>query len=159
MEGTRPILVEVQGLTSTTAYGTARRTANGFDVNRLQMLIAVLTKRVGIGLADQDIYVNVVGGLRLSEPAVDLGVALAVASSFRETRVSPQLVALGEVGLSGELRSVGQLERRLQEAASLGFKQALVPATLGRGMVRPPDGLTLTRVSSLGEAIEEALGR
>jgi DNA repair protein RadA/Sms len=80
MEGTRPILVEVQGLTSTSAYGTARRTANGFDLNRLQMLIAVLTKRVGIGLADQDIYVNVVGGLRLTEPAVDLGVALAVAS-------------------------------------------------------------------------------
>ncbi|HEX5164864.1 MAG TPA: DNA repair protein RadA [Thermomicrobiales bacterium] len=159
MEGTRPILVEVQGLTSTSAYGTARRTANGFDLNRLQMLIAVLTKRVGIGLADQDIYVNVVGGLRLSEPAVDLGVALAVASSFRETRVSSHLVALGEVGLSGELRSVGQLERRLQEAASLGFKQALVPATLGRGMVRPPDGLLLTRVSSLREAIEEALGR
>ena len=87
------------------------------------------------------------------------GVALAVASSFRETRVNPHLIALGEVGLSGELRSVSQLERRLQEAANLGFKQALVPATLGRGMVRPPDGLTLVRVSSLAEAIEEALGR
>ena len=159
MEGTRPILVEVQGLTSTTSYGTARRTANGFDLNRLQMLVAVLTKRVGIDLADQDIYVNVVGGLRLSEPAVDMGVALAVASSFREVRVDPQMVAIGEVGLSGELRSVAQLERRLQEAANLGFKQALVPATLGRGMVRPPEGLTLMRVSSLSEAIEQALGR
>ncbi len=159
MEGTRPILVEVQGLTSTTAYGTARRTANGFDLNRLQMLIAVLTKRVGIGLADQDIYVNVVGGLRLSEPACDLGVALAIASSFRETRVDPHLVALGEVGLSGELRSVSQLERRLQEATSLGFTQALIPATLGRGMVRPPEGLTLIRVSSLYEAIDTALKR
>lgn len=159
MEGTRPILVEVQGLTSTTSYGTARRTANGFDLNRLQMLVAVLTKRVGIGLADQDIYVNVVGGLRLSEPSVDMGVALAVASSFREVRVNPQMVAIGEVGLSGELRSVAQLERRLQEAANLGFKQALVPATLGRGIVRPPEGLSLVRVSSLSEAIEEALGR
>jgi DNA repair protein RadA/Sms len=159
MEGTRPILVEVQALTSTSAYGTARRTANGFDLNRLQMLVAVLTKRVGIGLADQDIYVNVVGGLRLSEPAVDLGVALAVASSFREVRVNPHLVAIGEVGLSGELRSVAQLERRLQEATNLGFKQALVPATLGRGMIRPPEGLSLVRVSSLVEAIEEALGR
>lgn len=159
MEGTRPILVEVQGLTSTTSYGTARRTANGFDLNRLQMLIAVLTKRVGIGLADQDVYVNVVGGLRLSEPAVDLGVALVIASSYRETRVDPQLVALGEVGLSGELRSVSQLERRLQEAANLGFKQALVPATLGRGMVRPPEGIALTRVATVNEALDVALGR
>jgi DNA repair protein RadA/Sms len=159
MEGTRPILVEVQGLTTTSAYGNARRTANGFDINRLHMLIAVLTRRVGIGLADQDVYVNVVGGLRLSEPAADLGVAVAIASSFREARVEPRLLVVGEVGLSGELRSVGQLERRLQEASKLGFSRALVPATVGRGLVRSPDGIALTRVASVGEAIDQALGR
>jgi DNA repair protein RadA/Sms len=156
MEGTRPILVEVQGLTTTSAYGNARRTANGIDVNRLHMLVAVLTKRVGIMLGDQDVYVNVVGGLRLGEPAVDAGVALAIASSFREARVDSHLVTVGEVGLSGELRSVGQLERRLQEAAKLGFRRALVPATLGRGLVRPPEGLELMRVGSIAEAIERA---
>jgi DNA repair protein RadA/Sms len=156
MEGTRPILVEVQGLTTTSAYGNARRTANGIDVNRLHMLVAVLTKRVGITLGDQDVYVNVVGGLRLGEPAVDAGVAIAIASSFREMRVDSQLVAVGEVGLSGELRSVAQLERRLQEASKLGFKRALVPATLGRGMVRPPEGMEVTRVGSLVEAIDQA---
>lgn len=159
MEGTRPILVELQGLTTTSAYGNARRTTNGFDVNRLHMLVAVLTKRVGIGLGDQDVYVNVVGGLKLTEPAADLGIVVAIASSFREARVDRELVVLGEVGLSGELRSVSQLERRLQEAAKLGFRQALVPATLGRGMVRPPDGLTITRVTSASEAIDKALDR
>jgi DNA repair protein RadA/Sms len=157
MEGTRPILVEVQGLTSTSAYGNARRTANGIDVNRLHMLVAVLTKRVGISLGDQDVYVNVVGGLRLSEPAADLGVAIAIASSYREARVDSHLVAVGEIGLSGELRSVAQLERRLQEASKLGFTRALVPATLGRGMVRPPNGLELRRVASISEAIDQAL--
>ena len=159
MEGTRPILVEVQGLTTTSAYGNARRTANGLDLNRLQMLVAVLTKRVGISLFDQDVFVNVVGGLRLGEPAADLGVALAIASSFREARVDPHLAVVGEVGLSGELRSVTQLERRLQEAAGLGFKRALIPATLGRGMVRPPEGLDVARASSLNDAIDTALQR
>ena len=159
MEGTRPILVEVQGLTSTAAYGNPRRTANGVDLNRLQMLVAVLSKRVGIGLFDQDVFVNVVGGLRLAEPAVDLGIALAIASSFREARVDPRTVAVGEVGLSGELRSVAQLERRLLEAAKLGFERAIVPATLGRGLVRPPRGLRLDRAASLHEAIDLAVGR
>jgi DNA repair protein RadA/Sms len=159
MEGTRPILVEVQGLTTNAAYGNPRRTANGIDLNRLQMLVAVLTKRVGVGPFDQDVFVNVVGGLRLAEPAVDLGVALAIASSFREARVDPRLVAVGEVGLSGELRSVAQLERRLQEAAKLGFKRAIVPATLGRGLVRPPQGLELTRAATLYEAIDAAVAR
>jgi len=158
MEGTRPILIEVQGLTTSSAFGNARRTANGFDLNRLQMLVAVLTKRVGISLFDQDIFVNVVGGLKLGEPAADLGIALAIASSFREARVNTEMIAVGEIGLSGELRSVSQLERRLQEAAKLGFRQALVPATLGRGLVRPPAEMTLTRVSSLADAVQAALG-
>jgi DNA repair protein RadA/Sms len=157
VEGTRPILVEVQGLTTTAAYGTARRTVNGFDFNRLQMLVAVLTRRVGLDLGDQDIFVNVVGGLRIEEPAADLGVALAVASSFRERRVDPGTVAIGEVGLSGELRSVGQLERRLSEAANLGFSRVIAPATLGRGLTRPPSGIVVERASTLAEAVDFAL--
>lgn len=157
MEGTRPILVEVQGLTSPAAYGSARRTANGFDANRLAMLLAVLSKRVGLGLADQDVFVNVVGGLRLDEPAADLGVAVALASSFRERRVAPNLILVGEVGLAGELRSVGQLERRLQEASKMGFDTAIVPGVLGRGLVRSPDALTLIRAATLAEAVDRAL--
>jgi len=159
MEGTRPILVEVQGLTSTSAFGNARRTANGIDLSRIQMLVAVLSKRVGLSLADQDVFVNVVGGMKLSEPAADLGVALSIASSYRESRVDPRLVAIGEVGLAGELRSVSQLERRLQEAAKLGFERAVVPAALGRGLVRPPAGLEIVRASTLDEAIDRSLDR
>lgn len=158
MEGTRPILVEVQGLTTAAAYGNARRSANGFDHNRLQMLVAVLSKRVGLTLNDQDIYVNVVGGLRAIEPAADLGVALAIASSYREQRIDGRLAAVGEVGLSGELRSVSQLERRMGEAAKLGFKRMLVPATLGRGLARPPAELEILRASTLAEAIDMSVG-
>lgn len=158
MEGTRPILVEVQGLTTAAAYGNARRSANGFDLTRLQMLVAVLSKRVGLPLNDQDIYVNVVGGLRAIEPAADLGVALAIASSFRERRVDNRLAVVGEVGLSGELRSVSQLERRMGEAAKLGFRKMLVPATLGRGMVRAPENIEVMRAASLAEAIDISLG-
>ena len=127
LEGTRPLLIEVQALTSHTANAQPRRTANGFDPNRLVMLVAVLSKRVGIPLFNQDIYVNIVGGLRISEPAVDLAVATAIASSYRNQRVDPEMVLVGEIGLSGELRSVSQLERRLNEAAKLGFKRGLVP--------------------------------
>jgi DNA repair protein RadA/Sms len=159
VEGTRPILVEVQGLTVEAAYGNARRTANGFEINRLQMLVAVLARRVGLNLNDQDIFVNVVGGLRISEPAADLGVAVAIASSYRERRVHPGTVVVGEVGLSGELRSVGQFERRLNEAQKLGFNRVIAPAALGRGMVRPPDGLELVRASNLQEAIDQAVER
>jgi DNA repair protein RadA/Sms len=157
MEGTRPILVEVQGLTVDAAYGNARRTANGFELNRLQMLVAVLARRVGLGVLDQDIFVNVVGGLRVSEPAADLGVAVAIASSFRERRVHPGTAVVGEVGLSGELRSVGQFERRLNEAQKLGFERVIGPAALGRGLARAPEGLKLLRASTLSEAIDLAV--
>ena len=155
LEGTRPILVEVQALTSSTSFGLPRRTANGIDLNRLLVLTAVLTKRVGMGLSNQDIYINVVGGLKVNEPAMDLAVAVAVASSFRDVPVSPELVLVGEVGLSGELRSVGQLERRLSEAAKLGFTRAIYPPT-GR---KPhlPNGLQGLSVATLQEAIEAAL--
>lgn len=128
LEGTRPLLVEVQALTAHTGNAQPRRTANGFDMNRLLMLVAVLTKRVGLPLFNQDIYVNIVGGLRISEPAVDLAVALSIASSYRNRRSDSDLVLIGEIGLSGELRSVSQLERRLEEAARLGFRRAITPS-------------------------------
>lgn len=157
MEGSRPILVEVQALTSPTAYGLPRRSANGLDTNRLQLLVAVLQKRVGFGLGTQDIYANVVGGLRIAEPAADLAISIAVASSFKERLVDPRTVAIGEVGLSGELRSVNQLERRLAEAKRLGFTRAVVPAVLGRRSGGLGDGLELIRVSTLAEAIAAAV--
>src|SRR5215211_2722812 len=157
MEGSRPILVEVQALTSSTAYGLPRRSGNGFDANRLQLLVAVLQKRVGLGLGSQDIYANVVGGLRIVEPAADLAVAIAVASSFKERLVDPRTVSIGEIGLSGELRSVNQLERRLTEASRLGFKRAVIPANLGRRSRGFGEGLELVRAATVGEAIEAAV--
>ncbi|HYO48650.1 MAG TPA: DNA repair protein RadA [Chloroflexia bacterium] len=155
LEGTRPILVEVQALTSSTTFGLPRRTANGIDLNRLLLLTAVLTKRVGMGLSNQDIYVNVVGGLKISEPAVDLAVAAAVASSYRDVPVSPDMALIGEVGLSGELRSVGQLERRLGEAAKLGFKRAIYPPSTRKPTL--PQGLQGLSVATVQEAIEAAM--
>ena len=157
VEGTRPILVEVQALTTSTAFGMPRRSANGFDTNRLQLLVAVLQKRVGLSLGGQDIYANVVGGLRIGEPAADLPLALAVASSFKERRVEPRTVAIGEIGLSGELRSVSQLERRLLEAKRLGFERAIIPASTPR-QDGTETGLPTTRVGSVGEAMEATLG-
>jgi DNA repair protein RadA/Sms len=156
LEGTRPILVEVQALTSTTSFGMPRRTANGIDLNRLLLLIAVLTKRVGMGgLSNQDIYVNVVGGLKITEPAIDLAVATAVASSFRDVPVSPECVLVGEVGLSGELRTVGQLDRRLSEAAKLGFTRAVYPPVARKPQL--PQGMKGISVATVQEAIEAAL--
>ncbi len=128
IEGSRPLLVEMQALTTPTSFGLPRRTANGVDFNRLLLVVAVLTKRLGLRLGNQDIMVNVTGGIKVGEPAADLGIALAVASSFRDVGVDPHMVAVGEVGLSGELRSVAQLERRVAEASRLGFKRCLVPA-------------------------------
>ncbi len=161
MEGTRPILVEVQALASTTAFGLPRRTANGNDLNRLLLLVAVLSKRVGLRLSDQDVFVNVVGGLKVSEPASDLAVATAIVSSFRNKPVSADLVLVGEVGLSGELRSVGQIEARLREASKLGFKRCVIPRSLARTVI---DKLADDNASfevlgarSLDEAIDMAL--
>jgi DNA repair protein RadA/Sms len=158
MEGTRPLLVEVQALSSTTSFGHPRRTANGIDVNRLLLLVAVLSKRVGLRLFDQDVFVNVVGGLRITEPAADLAVALAIASGYQNVALPPDLVVVGEVGLSGELRTVSQLSRRLHEAAKLGFRRCIVPRTY-----RPPhdlpDGMEVVSAASLSEAITSALAR
>jgi len=156
MEGTRPLLVEIQGLTSPTSFGNPRRTPNGIDFNRLLLTVAVLTRRVGLSLGDQDVFVNVVGGLAIDEPAADLAVAAAIASSLRGLPLRAEVVLIGEVGLSGELRMVGQMPARLNEAARLGFKTAVVPKRLRRG--EPwPDDLQIIEVRSLKQALDHAL--
>jgi DNA repair protein RadA/Sms len=127
LEGTRPFLVEVQGLVARSAFGMVRQKAQGFDANRLALLVAVLEKRVGIKLEDQDIFLNVVGGVRVEDPAADLGVALAVASSFLDKPVPSDIAVLGEVGLSSEVRSVAHIVTRLNEAEKLGFKRCIMP--------------------------------
>ena len=156
MEGTRPLLVEVQGLTSPSAFGYPRRTSNGVDNNRLLLLVAVLSRRVGIQLSDQDVFVNVVGGLQVSEPAADLALASAIASSARDRALPPDLALVGEVGLSGELRSVAQLSARLSEASKLGFREVVVPTT-ARGGVPAPAGLKVSVAASLAEALSLVL--
>lgn len=127
MEGTRPLLIEIQALTSTSVFGIPRRTANGMDYNRLTLLIAVLEKKVGLPLGSQDVYINVVGGIKINEPAVDLGVVLSAASSFKNTPIPKGTIAIGEVGLTGEVRSVNLIEKRIKEAEKLGFKCCLIP--------------------------------
>lgn len=156
MEGTRPLLVEIQGLTSQTNFGNPRRTPNGIDFNRLLLITAVLSRRLNIRLSEQDVFVNVVGGLRIDEPASDLAVAAAITSSMRDKPVRADLVLIGELGLSGELRMVGQMDARLREAASLGFKQAIVPRRLHRKQPWP-GGIEVTEARSLREAIKLAL--
>jgi len=158
MEGSRPLLVEIQALASTTSFGLPRRTANGVDMNRLLLLVAVLSKRVGLKLYDQDVFVNVVGGLRISEPAADLAIALAAASSFQGVPVPPDLAAVGEVGLSGEVRAVSHLSRRLNEAAKMGFRRCIVPATR-RSPGDVPAGIEAIPVRSLPDALAAALGK
>ncbi|HET9477583.1 MAG TPA: magnesium chelatase domain-containing protein, partial [Dehalococcoidia bacterium] len=156
VEGSRPLLVEVQALTSPTVTPAPRRTANGLDINRLLLVSAVLSRRLGESLAQQDIIASVVGGLRVAEPAADLAVALAIVSSQRDRPVPGDLVALGEVGLSGELRSVGQLDRRLGEAARLGFRRCVVPeANVKRGVAN--SGLELLPAATLRDALRLAL--
>src|SRR5512135_516893 len=148
MEGTRPILVEIQGLTSPSQFGNARRTPNGVDFNRLLLIAAVLTRRAGLKLGEQDVFVNVVGGLQIDEPAADLAVAAAIASSMRDQPLKADTVLIGEVGLSGELRMVGQLPARLREAARLGFKTAIVPKSIRKG--EPwPKGIDVIEARSL----------
>lgn len=156
MEGTRPLLVEIQGLTSPTQFGNARRTPNGVDFNRLLLTAAVLTRRVGMRLGEQDIFVNVVGGLTVSEPAADLAIAAAIASSMRNTPIRAEAVLIGEIGLSGELRMVGQMPARLKEAANLGFKIAIVPQRMRKNEPWSMD-IKVMEVRSLRQALEQAL--
>ena len=156
MEGSRPILAEVQALLTPTVYSGARRTSNGFDYNRLYLLLAVLEKRGGMNVNSCDAYMNVVGGLTLDEPAADLAACLAIASSFRDMPLPDKLAAVGEVGLTGEIRSVQALDQRLSEIARLGFTQCVIPSRI-RGELKPPKGLELIYVTTLREAVEKTL--
>ena len=152
MEGTRPVLAEVQALVSKTAFNVPRRTADGFDFNRAALLLAVAEKRADMKLSLFDAYINVIGGLRLDEPGADLPVVLAVASSYRDTAIADDLVAIGEVGLTGEIRSVSNLNQRLSEVARLGFTKCIIPRN-GSEKAEIPAGLTVYRVKNLQEAI------
>ncbi|HEX3428652.1 MAG TPA: DNA repair protein RadA, partial [Candidatus Limnocylindrales bacterium] len=156
LEGSRPLLVEVQALVTPGPGGTPRRTASGIDPNRVSLLVAVLARRAGIGLATHDIYVNLAGGLSVDEPGIDLPLALALASSLRDRPIRPGTVAIGEVGLLGELRAVSGVERRLREAARLGFDRAIVPRPARSGAPIVVPGLDVVAVGSLREAIETA---
>jgi DNA repair protein RadA/Sms len=156
MEGTRPILVEIQGLTSPTQFGNARRTANGVDFNRLLLITAVLTRRMGLKLSEQDVFVNVVGGLQIDEPAADLAIAAAIASSWRDLSVKADAVLIAEIGLAGELRMPGQMQARLREAQKLGFRTAIVPKALRKGEPYP-QGIEIIEVRSIQQALDAAL--
>ena len=156
MEGTRPILAEVQALVSKTSFNVPRRTADGFDFNRAALLLAVAEKRAGMKLSMFDAYINVIGGLQLDEPGADLPVILAVASSYRDQVIADDLVAIGEVGLTGEIRSVSNMNQRLAEVARLGFKKCIIPKN-GSEKLEIPEGLTVYRVRNLREAIEVSL--
>jgi len=156
MEGTRPVLAEVQALVVKTAGNVPRRTADGFDFNRAVLLMAVVEKRAGIQLGLTDIYINVIGGLHLDEPGADLPVALAVVSSFRDTPLGDGLTAIGELGLTGEIRNVSHMSQRLAEVARLGFKYCIIPKN-GTEKLEIPEGLTVYRVKNLREAIAVAM--
>lgn len=156
MEGTRPVLVELQALVSPSSFVTPRRMATGVDHQRVAMIMAVLEKRVGLMLQNQDAYVNVAGGVRLDEPAVDLAIAVSVASSFREQATHPQDVVVGEVGLTGEVRSVSRIEQRIREAQKLGFKRMIIPEKNVRGL-DVPEGIEIVGVRNIEEALREVL--
>lgn len=154
LEGVRPLLIEIQALVSTTCFGMPRRMAAGFDYNRLILLMAVLEKRVGMMLGNQDAYVNAVGGIRITEPAADLAVTLAIASSFRNMPIAERTVAVGEVGLTGEVRMVARLDARINEAATLGFKRIVVPAGNLANLKVRPRSFEIIGVNSISEAME-----
>ena len=157
IEGSRPMLVDVQALALQTAYGTPRRTTNGFDAGRLALLLAVLEKRAGVSLFNQDVYVNVAGGLSLSEPAADLALCAAVASSVRDVCIPGDWAVMGEVGLAGEIRAVSQCERRLSECARLGFTSAVLPRENARHL-KAPESMRVYGVETLAEALSILIG-
>ena len=154
MEGTRPLLIELQALTSTTVFGFPRRTANGFDVNRLTVLMAVLEKRANMNISNQDIYLNVVSGIKISEPAVDLAVLLAVASSFKNLSIAKDVVAIGEVGLTGEVRSVNFIDKRLKEVEKMGFKTCIIPES-NKKLLKEKYKLDIIGVKNINEAMQK----
>ena len=156
MEGTRPLLVEVQALASTSTFGKPRRTPNGVDFNRLLLVTAVLTRRLNFRLADQDVFVNIVGGLQIQEPAADLAIAGAIASSVKDQPLISDTVLIGEIGLSGELRASRQMASRLNEAANLGFKSAIIPSSSTK-TEQLPSNIQIISAPTLAEALESAL--
>jgi len=158
LEGTRPLLVEVQALVAPAGYATPARRASGVDPNRLALLLAVLSRRADVGLAAHDVYANLAGGLAIADPGLDLPLALALASSFSDRPIPRDTVAIGEVGLLGELRRVAGVERRLREAARLGFRRAIVPRPGGTSLP-PIDGLEVVPAATVRDAIGAALGR
>ena len=154
IEGTRPLLVELQALTSTTVFGLPRRTANGVDYNRLTLLMAVLEKKAGLNLANQDAYLNVVSGIKISEPAVDLGIVLSVASSFKNLSIPKDTAVVGEVGLTGEVRSVNLIEKRLKEIEKLGFKTCIIPES-NKKLLKENYKLDIIGVKNVNEAMQK----
>lgn len=158
MEGTRPVLVEIQALISPTSFGNPRRMATGIDHNRVPLLMAVLEKRVGMLLQNQDAYLKVAGGVKLDEPAIDLAIAISIASSFRDQPTRATDCIIGEVGLTGEIRRVSRIEQRVQEAAKLGFERVIIPAN-NLGGWKGPNGIELIGVTSVSEALQVTLGR
>ncbi len=156
IEGTRPLLLEVQALATPTSYGIPQRTATGFDARRLQMLLAVLEKRVGLHVGQYDVFVNVAGGVKITEPAIDLGMALSIVSSIKDLPVDSHTVAVGEIGLGGEIRAVSQIEKRIGEAKKLGFKHILIPKN-NRKALKATGELTLVDVSTVDEAMQNVL--
>ena len=153
MEGTRPLLIELQALTTPSVFGIPKRTANGIDYNRLAVLIAVIEKRAGIGLGTQDVYLNVVSGIKIGEPAVDLGVVLACTSSYKNVSIPQDVVAIGEVGLTGEVRAVNMIEKRLKEAERLGFKKCIIPES-NKKLLKDSFKLDIIGVKNINEAIK-----
>ena len=156
MQGTRPVLLEVQALSVATSFNNPRRLTSGVDYNKTLIILAVLDKIVGMNLSSQDIYVNIAGGVRIEDPALDLAIAVAVASSFREQDVDGHTVVMGEIGLNGEVRAVTNIERRLKEAQKMGFKTAVIP--MGNRLSNS-FGLTLLPVSSVTETLNVVIGR
>jgi DNA repair protein RadA/Sms len=156
LEGTRPILVELQALVSSTSYAMPKRVANGVELSRVSLLLAVMEKRLGMHLSGQDVYVNVVGGMHIDEPAIDLGIVVAVTSSLREALIEPGMLVLGEVGLGGEVRAVSQAELRIREAAKMGFRRCFLPER-NLAKLDPIDGMELVGIREVREALDGVL--
>jgi DNA repair protein RadA/Sms len=154
IEGTRPLLIELQALTTPSVFGLPRRTANGIDYNRLTLLIAVLEKKVGLMLGNQDVYLNVVGGIKINEPAIDLGIILSAASSFKNIAIPKDVVAIGEVGLTGEVRSVNLIDKRIKEAEKLGFKTCIIPDS-NKKLLKDTYKLEIIGVKNINEALKK----
>lgn len=157
VEGTRPMLIELQALVSPTSFGIPKRTSTGVDYNRVAMLLAVLEKRVGLQIQNQDVYINIVGGIKINEPSIDLGIAIAVASSFKNVAIGEDIAVTGEVGLTGEIRAVSYIEKRISECKKLGFKQIVIPKS-NYDVVKDTKGIKILPVENLRQAINIVLG-